>query len=145
MEPETTSMRAKAVWAGTGGARAKRNRVLIVEDEEQSRSALQAILEEEGYEVAVAEDGEGVVPLAQQFQPDVVVLDLVLPKLDGFAVARRMKRHAETARIPLLAVTASWLGADGERLQKVGFDAALRKPVEAVAFLDELMRLLPAA
>lgn len=138
-------MIGKAVLRGATVAHSARPRVLVVEDEEQSRSALQALLEEEGYDVAVAGDGEGVVPLARDFKPDVVVLDLVLPRVDGFAVARRMKRDAATAGIPLLAVTASWLGADGARLRSVGFDAALRKPFEAVAFLDELVRLLPAA
>jgi CheY-like chemotaxis protein len=74
----------------------------------------------------------------------VVVMDLVLPEINGLDAATLLKADEATARIPLIAVTASWLGSDGERLRRVGFEGALRKPFPPGALVKELRRLLAA-
>ena len=119
------------------------HRVLLVEDDDQSRDALQLILEQEGFDVQVARDGDEGVNLASSFLPDVIILDLVLPRLNGFDAATLLKSEPTTSGIPLVAVTASWLGSEGTRLRQIGFDAALRKPFTATALIDELRKVLP--
>jgi CheY-like chemotaxis protein len=117
-------------------------RVLVVEDDEPSCHALREILEGEGFQVDTARDGAEGVRRVREFEPHVVVMDLVLPELNGFDAARVLKSDASTAEIPLFAVTASWLGSDGERLRVLGFAGALRKPFPPHALLGELRRLL---
>jgi CheY-like chemotaxis protein len=120
------------------------NRVLIVEDDEQISHALKALLEAEGYLVTTAADGAAGIDLARALRPDVVVMDLVLPEINGLDAATLLKADEATARIPLIAVTASWLGSDGERLRRAGFEGALRKPFPPEALAKELSRLLTA-
>jgi CheY-like chemotaxis protein len=117
-------------------------RVVIVEDDDRSRSALRAILEQEGFLVACAGDGDEGVDLVRTFRPDIVVLDLVLPNLNGFDAADLLKRDPATASIPLVAMTASWLGSESERLRRIGFDRALRKPFPVRALIEELRSVL---
>jgi CheY-like chemotaxis protein len=123
-------------------APATTHRVLLVEDDDQSRNALQTILRDEGFDVAVASDGDEGLSLVSSFQPDVIVLDLVLPRMNGFDAASVLKSDSATATIPLLAVTASWLGSESSRLRAIGFAGALRKPFPATALIDELKKLL---
>jgi CheY-like chemotaxis protein len=118
-------------------------RVLLVEDDERSRAALRQILEQEGFVVQVAGDGDEGVGLVPTFRPDVIVLDLVLPGLNGFDTADVLKSDAETSQIPLVAVTASWLGSEVARLRGIGFATALRKPFAAEALIQELRKLIP--
>lgn len=118
-------------------------RVLLVEDDEPSRHALQVVLEQEGFVVQVAADGDEGVNLVPSFHPDVIVLDLVLPGLNGFDAAGVLKHDHATSAIPLVAVTASWLGSEAARLREVGFSGALRKPFAAERLVDELRKLLP--
>lgn len=117
-------------------------RVLLIEDDEQVRSALQQFLIEDGFDVRTARDGREGMDLVRSFQPDVIVLDLVLPNLNGFDTAAILKAGDDTAEIPLIAVTASWLGSEGTRLQQIGFVSALRKPFPASALGAELRRVL---
>jgi CheY-like chemotaxis protein len=117
-------------------------KVLLVEDDESSRTALQVILEEEGFEVRSAGDGDEGITLVGSFRPDVIVLDLVLPGTNGFDAATHLKSDSTTSAIPLVAVTASWLGSESGLLRQIGFDSALRKPFSPAALVDELNRLL---
>jgi two-component system, cell cycle response regulator DivK len=117
-------------------------RVLLVEDDDQSRTALQMILEEEGFYVCSARDGGEGIQLVPDFRPDVIILDLALPGINGFDAAQLLKAGTETSEIPLIAVTASWLGEDGDRLRRIGFDRAFRKPFSPSALLEELRNLL---
>src|SRR5690606_18470563 len=121
---------------------ASSRRVLLVEDDDQSRYAFQMILEQAGFEVRAAADGGEGITLVPSFQPDVIVLDLVLPGLNGFDAATLLKSDSATSTIPLVAVTASWLGSESGRLRQIGFDAALRKPFTADALVNELRKVL---
>jgi CheY-like chemotaxis protein len=117
-----------------------RRRILLVEDDDETRVALRALLEDEGFEVEVAEDGSEGVRLARSKVPDAIVMDLVLPVLNGLDAAVELRREERTAEIPLIAMTASWLGSAVERLRAVGFNGALRKPFSPRDLLDELAR-----
>lgn len=117
-------------------------RVLLVEDDPASRAALAEYLREAGYEVGVAEDGEEVMPYVTRWRPDVVVMDLVLPRMNGFDTARRLRADGDTGTIPLIAVTASWLGSKPEWLLEIGFDSALRKPFTPLELIEEITRVL---
>ncbi len=124
------------------GFSATSKRVLLVEDDEPSRSALRIALEQAGFEVRVAADGGEGMTIVPSFQPDVIVLDLVLPILNGFDTATLLKSDSATAAIPIVAVTASWLGSEAYRLREIGFDGALRKPFTSDALVDELHKVL---
>lgn len=118
-------------------------RVLVVEDEPGIRSALQEYLEGAGYVVDLAQSGTEVTEILPRVRPDVVITDLVLPGMNGLEVARFVRSVPETARIPIIAVTASWLGSKPDWLMEAGFDAALRKPFHPSALLETLNRLFP--
>jgi CheY-like chemotaxis protein len=117
-------------------------KILVVEDEASSRLALRDLLVEEGFEVSTAEDGAEGIALARDIHPDLVFLDLVLPNVNGFEAASVLKHDDSTADIPIVAVTASWLGGEGDRLLGAGFDAALRKPFGHDELLGTLRRLI---
>jgi DNA-binding response OmpR family regulator len=120
-----------------------RNKVLLVEDDADSRAALQQMLEDEGFTVMVAADGEAGIDMAVAFQPDVILLDLVLPHVDGFDAAALLKQEEATSRIPLVAVTASWIGSESSRLREIGFETSLRKPFhpqDLLAVVETLSR-----
>ncbi|HEY3128458.1 MAG TPA: response regulator [Acidobacteriota bacterium] len=106
-------------------------RILVVDDEEQNRLLLRDLLEVQGYEVSEAEDGEQALQKTAEVQPDLVLLDLMMPKLDGFEVCRRLKRNPETAPIPILLVTS--LNERNVRLTGIeaGANDFLNKPIDA--------------
>jgi two-component system, sensor histidine kinase len=115
-------------------------RVLVVEDNPDSRESLRMVLELYGYRVEVAEDGRQGVEMALAWGPDAAVVDIGLPLLDGYAVARRV-RAALGANIRLIALTGYAQYSDRQRAFEAGFDAHLTKPTD----LDELSRLLASA
>ncbi|MQA90637.1 MAG: response regulator [Gemmatimonas sp.] len=125
------------------GQRTLTGRILLVEDDDEVRAALQFLLRCEGFEVEVAANGREGIQLARSLLPDVIVMDLVLPEMNGFDAAAVLRSGVETSRIPLVAVTASWLGSELERLQGIGFDGALRKPFSNEELVGELKRHLP--
>jgi CheY-like chemotaxis protein len=121
--------------------KAHRLRVLVVEDHEDSASCLDMLLTLSGFEVAVARDGLEALQVALQFQPEVALIDLVMPGMDGYALARRFREQAELQKVLLIAVTG--LGEDEfqRRSHEEGFTFHLVKPVDPV----ELVSLLAAA
>ena len=104
--------------------------VLLVEDNEDNRDIYTTLLRHVGYEVLEAVDGEHALELAEQRTPDLVLLDISLPKLDGWQVARRLKSGELTCKVPIAALTAHAYQADRETAAAIGFDAYLAKPVE---------------
>ena len=115
----------------------ERLRVLIVEDDPDNRKMLRDLLELSGHQVEVAEDGVGGVEGAKAMQPDVAVVDIGLPGMDGYEVARRIRRDLGGA-IRLIALTGYGQPEDRRRAAAAGFDAYLVKPV----FADQLARAL---
>jgi CheY-like chemotaxis protein len=115
-------------------------RVIIIEDNQAAADSLQLLLSLYGYEVRVAYTGPEGVRLAQECAPDVVLCDIGLPGLDGFAVATILRQHPATAQARLIAVTAYGSDADRQRSMEVGFERHLVKPVDPQLLLE----LLPA-
>lgn len=116
--------------------------ILLAEDEDDLRSALSLILAREGYRVVEARTGIEAVEAATEWYPDVILMDLAMPGLNGLDAAQILKENPYTARIPLIVTTASWLGRDQETLKAVGFEDALLKPFAPPALLAVLRRAL---
>ena len=113
-------------------------RVLVVEDNERNMKLFRDVLEASGYRTLEATTGSLAVELAQRHIPDVVLMDVQLPDLDGVEALRRIRSDARTAYVPVVAVTAQAMDGDRERFLRAGFDAYLPKPVD----IRELVRLV---
>jgi two-component system CheB/CheR fusion protein len=113
-------------------------RVLVVEDHADSAESLVTLLELAGYVAASALDGAAGVDAAGAFRPDVVLVDLGLPVLDGYEVARRLRASPDGGRLVLVALTGHGDAEDRERSSQAGFDHHLVKPVQPERLLDLL-------
>jgi two-component system cell cycle response regulator DivK len=118
-------------------------RILLVEDNELNRDMLSRRLRREGLEVEVAVDGEDGVARTLAWRPDLVLLDMSLPVLDGYEAARRIKAAVDTAAIPVIALTAHAMTGDREKSLEAGCDDYDTKPVELSRLLDKIRKLLP--
>jgi two-component system, cell cycle response regulator DivK len=120
----------------------RRKVVLLVEDHEDSRYICSAILQHHGYRIMEAMDGATGVQLAQQYLPDLILLDVTLPVLDGWTAAQRLRESLDTSRIPIVALTAHAQRADQERGEQLGFAAYLVKPCSPTRVLAEVRRII---
>ena len=120
-------------------------KILLVEDNELNRDMLSRRLMRKGYEVVLAGDGaEGVVAAATG-RPDLVLMDMSLPVLDGWEATRRLKADPATRAIPVIALTAHAMSTDREKANEAGCDDYDTKPVELPRLLGKIERLLRAA
>ena len=120
-------------------------KVLIVEDNEMNRDMLSRRLQRRGYAVLIAEDGERGVAVATAERPDLILMDMSLPVLDGWEATRRLKADPATRPIPVIALTAHAMSTDRERVFEAGCDDYDTKPVELPRLLEKMERLLAAA
>jgi two-component system cell cycle response regulator DivK len=113
-------------------------RILIVEDSEESVAVLTNILELvlDQHDVIVAGDGHEGIRLAHEYEPDLILMDLSLPKLDGWEVTRSLKRDARFAHVPILAMTAHAMVGDRESALEAGCDDYFAKPIEVDEFVQ---------
>jgi len=118
------------------------NRVLIAEDNAVNRELLREVLESRGYSVAEACNGQEALDAIRQSRPDIMLLDIGMPILDGFAVVRQIRGDPLLAALPVLAITAYAMHGDREKIMNSGFDGYLSKPVNAIALVTEIGRLL---
>jgi CheY-like chemotaxis protein len=116
-------------------------KILIVEDVEYNRDLLVQLLEEE-YEVVTAADGAAGIEAAARERPDLILMDLSLPGVDGWEATRRLKARRETGSIPVIALTAHAMQGDEERARACGCDDYLTKPIDEDALFAKLARLL---
>ncbi len=116
--------------------------VLIVEDDWMHRDFLVRLLQIKGYEVRVATNGEDAVADIQRHTPDAVVLDMGLPGISGYQVARLVRSNPETRMVPIVALTAFALGEDHDRAMDSGCDAFETKPVDLDSLHGKLQALL---
>ena len=116
-------------------------KILIVEDVEYNRDLLVQLLEEE-YEVVTAADGAAGIEAAARDRPDVILMDLSLPGIDGGEATRRLKARPETEAIPVIALTAHAMQGDEERARSCGCDDYLPKPLDEEQLFAKLTRLL---
>jgi two-component system cell cycle response regulator DivK len=117
-------------------------KILLVEDNEMNRDMLSRRLERRGYKVLMAVDGEQGVAMAQSEAPDLILMDMSLPGLDGWEAARRLKAAAETHAIPIIALTAHAMVGDREKAIEAGCDDFDTKPVEFQRLLEKIDAIL---
>jgi two-component system cell cycle response regulator DivK len=117
--------------------------VLIAEDREASRELIRAMLEHAGYAVLEAADGAEALAIAFEKTPDLVLLDLQMPKKDGLQVLKELRADRRFRVTPIVALTASAMRGDKENALKSGFTGYLTKPVSLSEIRQELLRLLP--
>jgi CheY-like chemotaxis protein len=117
-------------------------RILLIEDNEMSRDMLSRRLKRRGYGVLTAGDGEEGVRLAQETLPDLVLMDLGLPVLDGWGACRKLKSDESTRDIPVIAITAHAMAGDEARAREVGCDDFDTKPVDLTRLLSKIETLL---
>jgi PAS domain S-box-containing protein len=130
--------------AAQEGTPQRRLRVLIADDNKDGAITMQGLLESVGHTVQVAFDGETAVEVASRFEPDVALLDLGMPRLDGYAVARRLRDGADGRPVLLLAITGWGQVNDRRRAIDAGFDDHLVKPVDPAVLLQRLATLGPS-
>jgi CheY-like chemotaxis protein len=116
--------------------------VLIVEDNEASRVALQRRLQRRGFNVALASDGEEAVSIARGTQPDLILMDLGMPGMDGYEATAQLKSQDATRHIPIIVLSAHALNKDRELALAAGGDDFDTKPVRFAQLLEKIERLL---
>ena len=117
-------------------------KILLIEDNEMNRDMLSRRLQKRGYEVVIAVDGEQGVTLAQSEAPDLIVMDMSLPVLDGWEATRQLKAATTTRAVPIIALTAHAMSGDRERAMEAGADDFDTKPVELPRLLEKIEVLL---
>ena len=120
----------------------KTARVLIVEDNIDNYELVRFLLERDGHEVLWARSGREGVSLARADQPDLILMDLTLPEMDGWTATQTLKSQPETAEIPVIALTAHTLPGDRKRALEVGCDAYLSKPLNITQFSETIAQTL---
>ncbi|MGI8924329.1 MAG: response regulator [Fimbriimonadales bacterium] len=118
------------------------SRILLVEDNEMNRDMLSRRLERRGYEVVLAVDGPSGVAMAQTEAPDLILMDMSLPVLDGWEATRLLKADTATKHIPVVALTAHAMSSDRDKALEAGCDDYDTKPVELPRLLDKIEALL---
>jgi len=116
--------------------------VLLVEDNELNRDMLSRRLERRGFRIIVAEDGAQGIALAQTDRPDLILMDMSLPKVDGWEATRRLKGDDSTRKIPIIALTAHAMAVDCQRALDAGCDAFDTKPIDLPRLLGKIAELL---
>ena len=119
-------------------------KVLLIEDNEMNRDMLSRRLIKRGYEVVMAIDGQQGIDMAASEKPDIILLDMSLPVVDGWEAAKQIKANPASAGAPLIALTAHAMAADRERAMSAGCDDFDTKPVELPRLLGKMETLLKA-
>ena len=116
--------------------------ILVVEDNDKNRKLVRDVLTFKGYLIIEAETGEDGVRLAQERHPSLVLMDIRLPGIDGIEALRQLRAEPATGGIPIMAMTASVMTADRQRIMAAGFDAYQSKPLNVKDFVAAVERLL---
>lgn len=117
-------------------------KILLVEDNEMNRDMLSRRLSRKGYEVVIAVDGQQGLESAQTLSPDLILMDMSLPILDGWEATRRLKASPETKGIPVIALTAHAMAGDREKTLEAGCDDYDTKPIDLTRLLEKIEKLL---
>ena len=113
-------------------------KILLIEDNDQNRYMATFLLEKHGYEVVSAVDGPTGIELAIKVQPCLILLDIQLPQMDGYAVARELRRNRALSGIPIVAVTSYAMTGDREKALAAGCDGYMEKPVNPESFVADI-------
>ncbi len=117
-------------------------KILLVEDNEMNRDMLSRRLTRRGYDVVIAEDGQQGVDMATSERPDLILMDMSLPVMDGWEATRRIKAVQETSTIPVIALTAHAMAEDRDKALAAGCDDYDIKPIELPRLLEKIEKLL---
>jgi len=118
-------------------------RILVVEDQEDNRQILRDLLANAGYEMIEAEDGQQALDQAAKHRPDLILMDIQLPVMDGYEATRRIKADPNLNAIPIIVVTSYALSGDEEKARGAGCDAYVAKPYSPRALLAKVREYLP--
>lgn len=121
-----------------------KKRILYVEDNEQNMYLVRFILEKHGYEVASALDGQEGIELAAKILPDLILLDIQLPRMDGYAVAQSMRSNPGLASTPIVAVTSYAMVGDRDKALAAGCTGYIEKPINPDTFIEQMEQYLSA-
>jgi two-component system cell cycle response regulator DivK len=119
-------------------------RILVVEDQEDNRQILRDLLDSAGFAMIEAHDGAVAVELAARERPDLILMDIQLPVMDGYEATRRIRAVAELRAIPIIAVTSYALSGDEDKALAAGCDAYVAKPFSPRQLLAKIRQFLPA-
>lgn len=117
-------------------------RILMIEDNEQNRYLASFLLEACGWKMLHAEDGPSGLALARTFDPALILLDIQLPGMDGYAVARALRAEPRSASVPIVAVTSYAMAGDRERCLAAGCDGYIEKPIDPQTFVAQVERFI---
>lgn len=118
-------------------------KILIIEDNEQTLYLSTFLLEKENFEVIQARNGAKGLALAVSEMPDLILLDIQLPVMNGYEVARRLKQSEETRSIPVIAVTSYAMSGDRETILATGCEGYIEKPIDPDGFVEQVRTFLP--
>jgi two-component system cell cycle response regulator DivK len=121
------------------------SKILVVEDNEMNRDMLSRRLERKGFEVVIAIDGKAGIDMAVSTSPDIILMDLSLPVIDGWEATRQIKADPATQSIPVIALTAHAMAGDEQKALEAGCDDYDTKPIDLSRLLDKIENLLAGA
>lgn len=114
--------------------------VLVIEDNEQNLYLMRFLLEKNGFTVVEATDGLKGVEMAKETKPNLILLDIQLPRMDGYAVAQEIRKNDELSATPIVAVTSYAMVGDRERVLAAGADGYIEKPIDPEKFIDQIKK-----
>lgn len=117
--------------------------ILIIEDNPQNMYMMQYLLEKRGFSVIGKSTGEQGIAAAKNAQPDLILLDIQLPYMDGYQVARALKSNADTSMIPIIAVTSYAMPGDRKKAIEAGADGYIEKPIDPETFVETMLSSIP--
>jgi len=117
-------------------------KILIIEDNEQNLYMFKFLLEKNGFQVVTSANGGGGIKAANEEKPDLIVLDIQLPDISGYEVAKKLKANTKTAHIPIIAITSYAYPDDRKKAQEAGCNGYIPKPIDPNAFIDEIRRFI---
>jgi len=120
-----------------------RKRILVVEDQEDNRQILRDLLTNGGYDMIEVENGQDAIIAAEANRPDLILMDIQLPVLDGYEATRRIRANPDLKAIPIIAVTSYALSADEPKVMAAGSNAYVPKPYSPRALLKKIREMLP--
>jgi CheY-like chemotaxis protein len=120
-----------------------KQKILIIEDNEQNLYLVKFLLEKYGYEVSSAIDGQGGIEMACSIKPDLILLDIQLPVMDGYTVARKLRQNPDLASTPIVAVTSYAMMGDREKAMEAGCTGYIEKPINPDTFIAQVEKHFP--
>ncbi|RMF62049.1 MAG: response regulator, partial [Calditrichaeota bacterium] len=129
---------------GNGNGSAPRHKILLVDDDKDTQYAIHYVLEKAGYEVFFADEGQEAIKRAQAYRPDLILMDIMMPGIDGYEATRRLKRMDDFKNTPIVAMTAKAMKGDREKTALAGCDDYIAKPFMSHEILHMVEKWLPA-